>query len=159
MGSVDSATLMRTLYAQLIAYTDDSGRTLNTLLAPIGGGNPRIYTTLAPDGADYPYIVMRKGSSESDQEVGNLRERYDVEVRCMHRARDNEDDLEIIADLVEGAFVTWRESSPSLGVSFCQTITRETVAPEQDPPNRDLAEIILVATCISWSIMLSNALT
>lgn len=157
MPSDTTPALMQSAYDRLLAFVDDTGRTLSTYV----GTDPtaRIYMDEAPTENAYPYIILRHTRGRPDPEVGNLREFFDIEAHCVHRQRDKEIDCETIADLVEEALLTWQESGPTLGLTCGQSSTRETMPTLTDPSNRDLIEVVVTVTCFSWSIRLSNALT
>lgn len=151
MSSDTTKALLQTAYDRLIAYSDGAGRTLADYI----GNNPkRLYVRVAPDAISCPYVVLRASDATPDVEFSNLRAHITFEARCIHRAEDG--NVEQIADLVEEALLTWQESSPTLGLTRGQSSRRESVEPEKDSSNRDLAEVIVYVTCVSWATRLTG---
>lgn len=153
MSSDTTTTFLQTAYDRLMAYVDPAGRSLATYLG--AGSAARLYVRLTPDAIQYPYVALRC-SAETDPELANLRSHITIEAHCVGRADDGT--TEQIADLVEGALLTWLEASAALGVTFGQTSRRETAEPLSDAANRDLTEATVWVTCVSWSKRLTSAL-
>lgn len=142
---------------QLKAYVSPTtGETMARLV--VG----RVYAKQAPAGVQFPYVVVRKVNQSGDPEFSNLREAFDIEATCVHQSRDKLDDCEAIADLAEQALLTWRESSPALGLTYGQTADRDAddVGDIDDEPllqGRDLVQIRVLVRCVSWPIRLTAA--
>lgn len=151
MSSDTTKALLQTAYDRLIAYTDNAGRKLTDY---IKATSPRLYNRVAPDASPYPYIVIRLSEGVPDVEVSNLRSAFTIEARCIHSKDDGT--IEQIADLVEEALLTWVESSATLGLTFGQSSRRESQEPLPESPNRDLAEVTVYVTCISWATRLTS---
>ena len=145
MSSDTTKALLQSANDRLLAYVDNAGRKLTDY---IGLDSPRLFIRIAPDACTYPYVVIRIMQSDTDTDYSNLRAIVQIEALCVHRADDG--NVELVADLVEDALLTWRESSDTLGITFGQSSTRESREPINDPINRDLAEVALTVTCGSW---------
>lgn len=154
MSSDTSKALLQTAYDRLIAYSDTAGRMLTDY---IGTATPRLYNRIAPDAATFAYCVLRCSEGTPDIEVGNLRSVFTIEARCVHRSDDGT--VEQMADLIEEALLTWVESSSDLGMTFGHSSRRESQEPITDPSNRDLAEVTVYVTCISWAKRLTGIAT
>jgi hypothetical protein len=158
MSSDTTSNIVKTAIARLLAYVDDAGHSIGDYVGT--GASARIFANLAPDNVAYPYIVLRKFNSETSPEYGNLRQEYDLDVRCYGRPRGaKEQETELIADLVEGALLTWQESSTTLGLTYSHKSSRDTSEPDADPPDRDIVTVAVVVRCASWPKYVTNALT
>jgi hypothetical protein len=121
----------------------------------------RVYGGQAPPAAAYPHVVLRKTNAGADPEYNNLREVFDLEATCIHQSRQKLSDCEAIADLIEQALLSWRESSPEIGLTFGQTSVRDTDPPDDEllPKDRDLVTVRVVVRCASWPRRLTAAMT
>lgn len=153
MPSDSTSNLVTTIVDRLKTYTDVNGYSVNALT----GG--RIFVNQAPDNSAAPYVVVRKGNTETDPDYGNLRQGFDLEANCYGRPRGGEQDVELIADLVEGALLSWREASAANGLSFCEFTDRETMPPPLDPVDREFVQVVVLARIASWAKYNINALT
>ena len=151
MSSDTTKALLQTVYDRLIAYTDNAARKLTD---SIGILTPRLYVRIAPDAVKYPYIVLRCSEAETDIEMANLRNYFTIEARCVHRTDDGT--VELMADLVEEALLTWVESSSANGLTRGLSSRRESQEPLADASNRDLAEVTVYVTCVSWATRLTG---
>ena len=158
MASDNTGNINRAIHDRLMSFVDSNGKQLSTYVTNADGSD-RVYVSLAPDEIAYPYLVVHGENAQGDPEYGNLRQFFDVVARCVHRARASEPDCETIADIVETALLTWRESTATLGVTQGQfLIRRDTVPPSTAPGDRDLTEIYVVVRCFSWAKFLTGAL-
>lgn len=153
MSSDATSNQLKTVIARLLAYQNDAGQQLSTYIAA------RVYVSQAPDDTSGTYLVVRKINTELDPEVGNLREEFDIEITGYGRPRSKEQEVELVVDLAEEALITWKESSPALGLSYGRYANRDTEEPDPDPEDRDLVKVRTLVRCASWAKRLSNALT
>ena len=154
MATDTTSAQLKAAIARLLAYSDDSGRDVADFVTD------RLYVSQAPENAPHPYIVVRKASGATDPEYGNLLEEFELEIDCWGRPRHSkEQETELIADLCEGAMLTWHESSAVLGLTYGMSVERETLDNEQNPELRDIVGIRLRARVACWPRRLSNALT
>lgn len=151
MSSVTTEDQYKTIVSRLRAFVSDAGASINTLCSD------RVYVRRAPDDCVLPYGVILKSPGETDPDDANLREDFDVETIWFGTTQKQ---AELLADLAEGALLTWQESSATLGLSYGRyVVTRETPPADADPINRNRYATRVVIKCGSWPRRLSDALT
>jgi hypothetical protein len=128
--------LLSAMVAQLIAFVSDRGQSIGTIC------NARVYIRKAPDDVAKPYIVITKAVGESDPEVSNLIETFEIDARCVD---DDPARVELLGDLAQQALLTFRYSSELEGLCRCVTTRRATPEADEDPAYRDRQEVIVTA--------------
>lgn len=156
MSTSSKNALMATIVARIKAYVNPVAFPFGVTVGTYVGD--RIYRSQAPDDADVPYIVLRAINAQTDPAFNNTRVNFDLEVMVFGRPRSAEQTVETIADLVEQALLTWRESGATLGLSFARTSLRDTLPPLPDPANRELVQVRLLIECATWPRYLTTAL-
>lgn len=127
MSSASTKAIIGTIRTRLLAFVPSGGVTLNTTL----GG--RVYANGPPEGAAFPYIVLRLVNQISD----GLRMTADLEAMVFHRPRSKAPQAEDIADVADGALLDWHNKTGN-GLIFSGERLRDSVAPFADPADREL---------------------
>lgn len=154
MPVFQSSDLLQAAVAQLIAYVSDRGDSIGTLC-----GDPstaRVYIRGAPDNATKPYVVLTKAMSESDPDVGNLCKDVEIDALCVS---DDPEQVELLGDLAEQAFLAWRISSAAEGLLTVSRTRRATPDANSESEHRDRHEVTATAECTVWPATLADALT
>lgn len=138
MPVLQSTDLLKAVVAFLIAYVSDRGDSIGTIC----GG--RVFIRGAPDGVTMPYIVLTKAVSESDPEVSNLVGELEIDAECIDT---NPQRVELLGDLLEQAFLTWRVASATEGLVRCVATRRATPDLSEEPELRDRHKVIVTAEC------------
>jgi hypothetical protein len=124
----------------------------------IAAGITHMYVTQAPDLAVFPYGVLRRINVVSAPEYNNTRENFDFEITIYGRPRSTEQAVEALADIAEQSLLGWRESGPTLGLSFGRSVRRDTLPPPPDPGDRELVQVRLLISCATWPRYLTTVL-
>lgn len=156
-GTTLTSDMLKSVVARLLAFTDDSGNTLNTRLGAngvwIGRAPDNVFTSTAR------WIVVRKINTQSSIDFGNTAQTFDIEVMCYGRGAGAEQAVELDADLAEAALLTWFESGASLGITWGRQSERDTLEPPPEPYDRELVTVRIAVNCLSFPKYLTNALT
>lgn len=140
VGHVDA------MVARVRSYTSPvTGKTVARLCAG------RVYNAHGgkyqdPESAAFPHVVLRKVNAQGDD---HGLERFEVEALVHHQGRNKGADCEEIADLVEQAMLTWKESSAAAGLSVGRVAARDTLPINTGPgvlPNVITVRILITAT-------------
>lgn len=138
MPVFQSSDLLQAAVAHLIAFVSDRGDSIGTLCVD------RVYIRSAPDTAVRPYIVLTKATSESDPELSNLCKDLDIDALCVS---DDPEQVELLGDLAEQAFLTWHISTPAQGLLTVSHVRRVTPELEDEPETRDRHHVVVTAEC------------
>lgn len=154
MPAFQSSDLLQSAVAHLITYVNDRGDSIGTLC-----GDPshaRVFIRGAPDDVTMPYIVLTKAVGASDPECSNLTEEVEIDARCVDSDPER---VELLGDLAQQAFLTWRVASAAEGL--CRVVATRRVTPElnEEPELRDRHEVIVTAECSVIAPRLVDALT
>jgi hypothetical protein len=147
---LQSSDLLQAAVARLIAYVNDRGDSIGVLCGD------RVYVRMAPDTVAKPYIVLTKAGSESDPEYSNLRKDIEIDALCVS---DDGQEVELLGDLVEQVFLTWRISSATEGLLTSSGTRRLTAPAEADPEIRDRHELTVTGEFSVFPAPLIDALT
>jgi hypothetical protein len=142
MSTATTVDLMKTIVARLIA-----------------AGITRVYVSQAPDLAVFPYAVVRKINAQSAPEYQNARENFELEMMFFGRPRATEQAVEALADTAVASMLTWVESGATLGLSFTDRYSRDSLPPPGDPGDRELVQVRVLFECSSWPRYLTVPLT
>lgn len=142
MTTTSQSAVAETIHARLLAYTF-GGASIATL------AGSRLYIDWPPDNAAFPCAVIRIANWQSDRQLGNVMANFDLECMVYGRGRTaaNARTVKQIADLIEQAMLTWLESSPTLGLSFGNDVSRETLPVPPDPFDRDVMAERVTVSC------------
>lgn len=142
MSTTSQSAIIETIVARLLAYSF-GGTTIATL------AGSRVYIDWPPDSASFPCVVARIANWQSDPQLGNVMADFDLECMVYGRGRTapNARTVKQIADLIEQAMLTWLESSPTLGLSYGNTVNRETLPIPPDPFDRDVMAERVAVSC------------
>lgn len=141
MSTTSQSAVAETIHAHLLAYSF-GGNAIATLTGS------RVFIDWPPDNAAFPCAVIRIANWQPDPQYGHAFVNFNLECMVYGRGRSaaNARTVKQIADLIEQAMLTWLESSPTLGLSFGKTPTRETLPVPPDPFDRDvMAERVSVS--------------
>lgn len=139
--------------------TDSTVALNKTIVARlVAAGIARVYVSQAPDAAVYPYAVIRKINAMSAPEYNNTRENFDLELMIFGRPRSSEQVVEGLADVAIQSLLGWRESGPTLGLTFARTYQRDSLSPPPDPGDRELVQVRIVIPCATWPRYLTTVL-
>jgi hypothetical protein len=153
MTVFQSSDLLQAAVAHLIAYVSDRGDSIGTLC---GNPNARVYVRGAPDTVTMPYIVLTKAVGQSDPDLSNLCEDIEIDARAVDSDPVR---VELLGDLLQQAFLTWRVASSAEGLCRCVGTRRMTPELNEDPAVRDRHEVIVTAECSVIAPRLVDALT
>lgn len=154
MGHTDTTQAQLKLFGNRIrSYTNDAGERVNDHKAKVAidFANP-----------DDPalQIVVTKGVSETDPDVGDLREIGEVDIVIRGQSRKDAPTMHALADLVTQALVGYREpGTADHGLTVVTGVRRGTIDFAEDPTTDETIELPLVAEYYSWPTLLTDALT
>lgn len=154
MATKSTDAQVKTFANQLRSFSNDAGEKLNALKV-------KVHEHFAPADADMPYVLVAKGDSSTDPDVGDLKEDFDLEATVVGRSRADEPKVNQAADLVEQALIAFRESSSDHGLTSVQSIRRGRLDFSEaiGPKGEELIEVPVTAECYSWARRLTDALT
>lgn len=156
MSSDSSTAQLNAAIARVKTYTSP---TLATTVGRLTSN--RVYPWQAPAAAPFPHVVIRKQNGVTNRELGNAQEMFDLEATCVAHPRENEVRAEELADIVQQALLTWRESSSTIGLTLALNLkSRDREESDIDTAtNQEVVVVRLVVECVSWPRLLTAAVT
>lgn len=111
-----------------------------------------------PETAPHPFVVLAKINIRSNPTV-DVQEDFDIEALCHAKGRGRAQEAETLADLVQQALLTWRESGTAEGLTTGRGYTRVTLpAVEGSDRMRDVTTVRVTVACSSFPTMVTAVL-
>lgn len=136
--------------ARIRSYQDAAGRSVGVICSN------RVHISQAPDGAAFPYVVVRIRTTP-DPEYAGAREEWELEAEVYARPRAKEQEAVLVAELAAKALLTWRVSSAADGLIFGQSAERSNDPPLDAPEDREVCFRKVIARGVSWPPYLTSA--
>lgn len=109
-----------------------------------------------PETALFPQAVLAKINVNSDPQTLE-RENFDIEVLCHAQSRGKAHEAEALADLIQQALLTWRESSTADGLTFGRGYTRSKLPDVTEGALKDITTVRVVVGCSAFPKMITEA--
>lgn len=136
----------------LIAYVHPDTRvTLEQLLS--ASSEDRVWVRAMPSPAKFPYVALRLSRANSGAS-NSYRERAQLEIQVVGRPESQGPLVMSIADLVDAAFLGYKE--PTSGLMFSRERTRDTVPQFGEPADKNVVVERLVFDLVIWPLLLLN---
>lgn len=151
--TASTSAQLKTFENRIRSYTTDASTAVNDYKAPI-------YVDFAPADAPLPHIILSKGFSSSDPDVGDLREVAELDVVVRGRARMDEPKVNALADIATQALLNYRsEGSSSHGLVSVLSVRRGRIDFADLPSVDEVIELPLVVEFFAWPTLFTDALT
>lgn len=149
MTTTSTSEIYTQLRTAILAFNPISGTSVS------GSLGQRFYVVQAPDGATFPYGTLRLTNNRTNNSDG-LKNRIeaDLEIMIYAKPRSQQPVLENIADKIDAAMLTYRDSSS--GLVYCPgSRLRDSIPSISDPADREVVTILLRYPVIIWPSYIS----
>lgn len=146
-----TANIYALLRKALLEFVGPNGVTLKDIIGE------RMYVARAPDQPVFPYATIRLTDQQRLGEYQGLRKTAMLEIIFVGRPWLMLSELEHSADLIEQAFLSFRQTRD--GLVFSRSSARETITPMTAPADAEVCMVRLVANVILWPQYLTRYTT